>query len=148
VDDFDQMSVRLNESYQQLQEALADRERLNDERGALLADLDRKVRERTAELAILRVLGFQPRQLLALLAAEALTVSLAGAVFGCLLAGVAFALVRGYRIGGAMGVSIQVDALTAGVILSVAIGIALSSTLIPAYRASRMSIAEALRYVG
>jgi signal transduction histidine kinase/CheY-like chemotaxis protein len=51
VDDFDQMSVRLNESYQQLQEALADRERLNDERGALLADLDRKVRERTAELA-------------------------------------------------------------------------------------------------
>ncbi len=50
VDDFDQMSVRLNESYQQLQEALADRERLNDERGALLADLDRKVRERTAEL--------------------------------------------------------------------------------------------------
>ena len=51
VDDFDQMSVRLNESYQQLQEALADRERLNDERGALLADLDRKVRDRTAELA-------------------------------------------------------------------------------------------------
>jgi signal transduction histidine kinase/CheY-like chemotaxis protein len=50
VDDFDQMSVRLNESYQQLQEALADRERLNDERGALLADLDRKVRDRTAEL--------------------------------------------------------------------------------------------------
>ena len=51
VDDFDQMSVRLNESYQQLQVALADRERLNDERGALLADLDRKVKDRTAELA-------------------------------------------------------------------------------------------------
>ncbi len=51
VDDFDQMSVRLNESYQQLQEALSDRERLNDELEALLADLDRKVRERTAELA-------------------------------------------------------------------------------------------------
>jgi signal transduction histidine kinase len=30
---------------------LADRERLNDERGALLADLDRKVRDRTAQLA-------------------------------------------------------------------------------------------------
>jgi two-component system, sensor histidine kinase len=51
VDDFDQMSVRLNESYQQLHEALSDRERLNDELQALLADLDRKVRERTAELA-------------------------------------------------------------------------------------------------
>jgi len=51
IDDFDQMSVRLNESYKQLHEALSDRERLNDELQALLADLDRKVRERTAELA-------------------------------------------------------------------------------------------------
>ena len=51
VDDFHQMSVRLNESYQQLQEALSDRERLNGEMQALLADLDRKVRERTSELA-------------------------------------------------------------------------------------------------
>jgi ABC-type antimicrobial peptide transport system permease subunit len=30
----------------------------------------------------------------------------------------------------------------------VAIGIGLSSTLVPAFRASRMSIADALRYVG
>jgi signal transduction histidine kinase/ActR/RegA family two-component response regulator len=51
VDDFDRMSVRLNESYTQLREALSDRERLNGELQALLADLDRKVRERTAELA-------------------------------------------------------------------------------------------------
>jgi signal transduction histidine kinase/ActR/RegA family two-component response regulator len=51
VDDFDHMSVRLNESYTQLREALGDRERLNGELEALLADLDQKVRERTAELA-------------------------------------------------------------------------------------------------
>ena len=51
VDDFDRMSVRLNESYTQLREALSDRERLNGELQALLADLDHKVRERTAELA-------------------------------------------------------------------------------------------------
>jgi signal transduction histidine kinase/ActR/RegA family two-component response regulator len=55
VDDFDQMSVRLNESYKQLHEALSDRERLNDELQDLLADLDRKVRERTAELAEAKV---------------------------------------------------------------------------------------------
>jgi ABC-type antimicrobial peptide transport system permease subunit len=47
-----------------------------------------------------------------------------------------------------MGLHIQVDALTAAVVLSVAIGIGLASTLVPAYRASRMSIADALRYVG
>ena len=51
VDDFEHMSVRLNESYSQLREALADRERLNTELSALLNDLDRKVRNRTAELA-------------------------------------------------------------------------------------------------
>jgi putative ABC transport system permease protein len=106
------------------------------------------IRERTAELAILRVLGFPPRQLLALLAAEALTVSVAGALLGCLLAGTAFALIGGYRIGGAMSIYIHLDVVTVGVVLSVAIGIGLFSTLLPAYRASRMSIADALRYTG
>ena len=53
------------------------------------------IRERTAELAILRVLGFQPKQLLALLAAEALTVSVAGALVGCLMAGICLRSHRG-----------------------------------------------------
>jgi signal transduction histidine kinase/CheY-like chemotaxis protein len=51
VENFGQMSVRLKESYTELRVALSDRERLNAELAALLADLDRKVRERTAELA-------------------------------------------------------------------------------------------------
>jgi putative ABC transport system permease protein len=106
------------------------------------------IRERTGELAVLRVLGYQPKHLLALLAAEALTVSVAGALAGCLLAGTAFALLGGYRVGGAMPIYIKVDAVTVGVVLSVAIGIGLASTLFPAYRASRLRIAEALRYVG
>jgi putative ABC transport system permease protein len=106
------------------------------------------IRERTAELAILRVLGFQPKHLLALLAAESLAISVAGALVGCPLAGTAFALIGGYRVGGAMPIYIQVDAVTVGVVLSVAVGIGLSSTLVPAYRASRISIAEALRYTG
>ena len=51
VDDFDHMTARLKESYAQLRDSLADRERLNGELSELLNDLDRKVRERTAELA-------------------------------------------------------------------------------------------------
>jgi signal transduction histidine kinase/predicted membrane protein len=51
VEDFGRMAVRLKESYTDLRAALADRERLNNEMAELLADLDRKVRERTAELA-------------------------------------------------------------------------------------------------
>jgi putative ABC transport system permease protein len=106
------------------------------------------IRERTAELAILRVLGFRPKYVLALLAAEALTICVAGALVGCLAAGTVFALLGGYRVGGAMPIYVQVDVVTVGLVLSVALVVGLSSTLVPAYRASRMSIAEALRYVG
>jgi signal transduction histidine kinase len=51
IHDFEQMALKLNESYTQLQAALADRGRLNQELAALLEDLEGKVRERTAELA-------------------------------------------------------------------------------------------------
>ncbi len=51
VHDFDQMAVRVSESYRQLQAALADRERLNGELAEVLADLESRVRTRTAELA-------------------------------------------------------------------------------------------------
>jgi two-component system, sensor histidine kinase len=51
VEDFGRMAVRLKESYTELRAALSDRERLNIEMAELLADLDHKVRERTAELA-------------------------------------------------------------------------------------------------
>ncbi len=51
VRDFDQMAVRLSESYRQLQAALTERERLNGELGDVLADLETRVQVRTAELA-------------------------------------------------------------------------------------------------
>ncbi len=50
VADFDKMARRLNDSYTELQEALAERGRLNALLESTLADLDRKVRERTREL--------------------------------------------------------------------------------------------------
>jgi len=50
VHDFDEMAVRLSDSYRQLQSALSDRERLNEELGHVLADLETRVRSRTAEL--------------------------------------------------------------------------------------------------
>jgi len=106
------------------------------------------IRERTAELAVLRTLGFQTRQVLGLLAAESLGIALLGAIAGCLMAWTALTLTAGYQVGGAMPVYIQVDAATVGVALGVAIGISLASTLIPAYRASRANIAQALRFVG
>jgi signal transduction histidine kinase/CheY-like chemotaxis protein len=49
--DVNGMQTRLGDSYQQLQQALAHRERLNAELQALTAELDQKVRDRTEELA-------------------------------------------------------------------------------------------------
>ncbi len=51
LDDVNGMQTRLADSYQQLEQALVQREHLNRELRALTEDLDRKVRERTAELA-------------------------------------------------------------------------------------------------
>ncbi len=51
IRDFDQMAMRLNESYRDLHNALGDRERLNSQLADVLVDLEAKVKERTAELA-------------------------------------------------------------------------------------------------
>jgi signal transduction histidine kinase/CheY-like chemotaxis protein len=51
MEDVSSMQRRLSDSYQQLQGALSQRETLNSELQELTADLDKKVRERTAELA-------------------------------------------------------------------------------------------------
>ena len=48
--DFDQLSVRLNESYTELQQVIRSRDEVNSELQAILADLDGKVKERTIEL--------------------------------------------------------------------------------------------------
>jgi signal transduction histidine kinase/CheY-like chemotaxis protein/HPt (histidine-containing phosphotransfer) domain-containing protein len=50
-EDFAKMTRDLSDSYQSLQNALRERQELNEELELLLADLDSKVRERTVELA-------------------------------------------------------------------------------------------------
>jgi signal transduction histidine kinase len=51
LEDVNGMQSRLADSYRQLEQSLSQRERLNSELRVLTEDLDRKVRERTAELA-------------------------------------------------------------------------------------------------
>lgn len=106
------------------------------------------IRERTAEIAVLRALGFRRRQVVSLLAAESLVLSLTGAAAGCLAAWLILRWVAGYPIGGYMPANIQLDISTLGEVLAVTIIVSLGSTLNPAYRAARIGIAEALRHVG
>ncbi|MGD0012456.1 MAG: FtsX-like permease family protein [Terriglobia bacterium] len=106
------------------------------------------IRERTTELAVLRALGFRTKTLLTLLTAESLVISLLGVSAGCLAAWAICRAVAGYALGGGLLVNLEIG-LTGGLsALGVAILTSLLSTLVPAYRASRMSIAEALRYTG
>jgi len=106
------------------------------------------IRERTSELAVLRALGFRARHVLAMLAAEALVISLMGTMLGLVLAALVFRLMEGYHIGGAMPSHIRLDGTTIGLSLLVAVVVSLGSTLLPAYRASHLNLAEALRFVG
>ena len=106
------------------------------------------IRERTTELAVLRALGFPGRFLFTLLAGESLVISVAGASSGCLAAWAVCRIVAGYALGGLLRINLQIGLPGALAALGGAILTSLSSTLVPAHYASRMSIAEALRYVG
>jgi putative ABC transport system permease protein len=106
------------------------------------------IRERTNELAVLRALGFSTNTLLAVLTAESLFISLVGVFAGCLAAWVVCRAVAGYALGGGLLVNLEIGLPEALSALGVATFTSLVSTLVPAYRASRLSIAEALRYVG
>jgi len=106
------------------------------------------IRERTSELAVFRALGFRNTQILGLLTAESLIISLAGGVVGCLGAWRICRLLAGRTVGGGLLVNLEIGAPGIAFALAAAVVIALLSTLVPALRASRLNIADALRYVG
>jgi putative ABC transport system permease protein len=106
------------------------------------------IRERTGEIAILKTLGFAPGLILYMMVAESMVIALAGGLLGSL--GARYL----YR-------TLNLDALSAGfvqqlnvrwntVLLSagIALAVAMFSTLIPAYNASRLPISVAVRRRG
>lgn len=106
------------------------------------------VRERSAEVAVLKTLGFSPATVLALFVGESIMIALPGGVLGVLGAKLVFSAIDIYQL--TYGV-IQYFNITPATILlalgaSTAIG-ALSAAW-PAWRAVNASIAVALRQVG
>lgn len=106
------------------------------------------IRERTAEIATLRALGFRRLHILGLLAGESILITLAGAALGSLGAIWVSRLLSGLAIGGAMPANLGIRWPTLALVLTAAVSISVLSTMIPALRASRLNIARALRYVG
>jgi putative ABC transport system permease protein len=105
------------------------------------------IRERRAEIAVMRSLGFSSRLILSLLLAESLIIGLLGGLLGC---GSAYLLLKVYSAGSpAAGPlsAIRMPPVVLAETLAVAVLIGLLSALVPARAAARQNIVDALRAV-
>jgi putative ABC transport system permease protein len=106
------------------------------------------VRERRLEFAVLRVLGFRPRQIVALVVGEAVVLGIGA---GLLSAVTTFTLVN-YLLGGinfpiAFFPAFLIPAQSIAWGLSIGLGTALVGSLIPAWTASSIQVTEAFAKV-
>ena len=99
------------------------------------------VRERTAEVGLLRALGAGRRQVLALFLAEAVVLSLLGG-----LAGLAFGVSVAWLLGEAVSqLPVSFSTLFMGLALGLSVVIGLVAGILPALNAARLDPVEALR---
>jgi putative ABC transport system permease protein len=106
------------------------------------------IRERTGEIAILKTLGFSQGQVLSLMITESAAIALAGGLAGSLAARYVFGAVdfNELTFGFIQAFNVTWDTI----LLSAAISlfVAITSTLVPAWSASRLAIADAIRRRG
>ncbi len=103
-------------------------------------------RERQGEYAVLKTLGFRPRHLAAIILGESLLLALGGGLIGLALT---FPGVWVFKT--KLGQYFRVFPLTNATLalgLATALGVGVLAALLPAWRAGRVGIAEALRKVG
>jgi len=103
------------------------------------------VRERVAELAVLKAIGFTDRSILFFVLSEALTIALVGGLIGLALAGVAVPALAAALNGLLPTLILSKPILAAGLGLAVLVGGI--SGLIPGIGAMRMRVVNALRRV-
>jgi putative ABC transport system permease protein len=100
------------------------------------------VRERIAELAVLKTLGFPDPSVLRIVLSESVLIMLIGGLFGL---GLGWVVVQGFAQNAAAaipGVDLTPQAMLAGLLLMVLAGIA--AGVFPAVKAMRLSIVDAL----
>ncbi|MBI4472776.1 MAG: ABC transporter permease [Acidobacteria bacterium] len=106
------------------------------------------IRERKAEIAILKTLGFAPGHILAMMIFESAVIALLGGLIGSI--GARF-LYNAVDLGAmSMGFlqDFRVSWSTVGLAAAISLMVAFTSTFIPAWSASRLSIAQAVRQRG
>ena len=106
------------------------------------------VRERIREMAILKTLGFTPRAVVGMVLGESVVLALMGGAMGLALAWLACGVVRSGPAFNAELRLLTIQPVVAVACLTVAVLIGLTSSLVPAWSASRTSIIEAIRATG
>jgi putative ABC transport system permease protein len=102
-------------------------------------------RERTGEIAVLKTVGFSDRLLFALVMVEAGALALTGAAIGLGGATLLYPAINFNGAGFLPGFKVATSTLIIGAL--VALGLMLASGLVPALRAARLPIVQALRKV-
>ncbi|MCA3041131.1 MAG: FtsX-like permease family protein [Rhodocyclaceae bacterium] len=104
-------------------------------------------RERIAEYATLKVLGFSPGYVAALIFGEAMVLAFLGAGIGILLT---FPMASGFANSpaGAAFASFAVSASTVWLQVACAIALGVIAALVPGWRSARVKIVDGLRHVG
>jgi putative ABC transport system permease protein len=102
-------------------------------------------RERTPEIAVLKTVGFSDRLLFALTMVEAGVMALTGAALGLGGAKLLYPAINFNGAGFLPGFTVATSTLVVGVL--VAVGLMLASGLVPALRAARLPVVQALRHV-
>jgi putative ABC transport system permease protein len=105
---------------------------------AITTMMVQSVRERTAELAVLKTIGFTDGTVFLLILAEAVTVCIAAAALGLALAAAAMPIAARYVFG------LSMPKITLVIGLGCAVLVALVSAAVPAVLAARLRVATAL----
>jgi putative ABC transport system permease protein len=106
------------------------------------------VRSRTREVAVMKTLGFTRNGVLSIFVTESVALSVAGGALGILVAIPVIAGMTHRFLGLGIPLDMHVTAPTAVRSLLAALLLGVVSGYVPAYRASRMNIVEALRHIG
>ncbi len=102
-------------------------------------------RERMGEIAVLKTVGFSDRLLFGLVMVEAGAMALTGAVLGLGGAKLLYPAINFNGMGFLPGFAVTTSTLVIGAL--VAVGLMLASGLVPALRAARLPVVQALRHV-
>lgn len=103
------------------------------------------IRERSREIAVLKAVGFDGRQVFGLILAESFGLALAGGALGCFGAWALFTHIDVYSLSHGFFIKFEVTPhiLTSGMLIAAGLGIV--SSLVPAYSSLKTTVVDGLR---